>query len=117
MSKRKSNWRRDIKIVIFIILFYLLYSIGVSFRVILLLGAITLIIILLRGTIYRKIDRFLNQNFHFLSKLKPRTRKIIIIIAFVLIYVALKQIVFAILKSVGIDIQNSLAESITKSLS
>jgi len=74
------------------------------------------LLILLRGTLYKKLDDFLIGKFPSLSKQKPWVRKLIVILAFILIYILLKQIIFLILKQFGIDVQQMITESINSSI-
>jgi hypothetical protein len=116
MKKKSFDWKIYLRIFLLLVMLYLFYKFGLSIYLIVLLGVIILLLIFLRGTIYKKLDNFLISKISFLSELKPKTRKLIIIITFILFYILLKQIIFSILKLFGLDIQQMISESINNSI-
>lgn len=116
MKNKLRNWKIYLRIFLLIIMLYLFHRFGLPIYLIFLLGIIILLLIFLRGTIYNKLDYFFINRLPFLSRLRPNTRKIIIIIAFILFYILLKQIIFFILKLFGIDVQQMIFKSINNSI-
>jgi hypothetical protein len=116
MKNKLRNWKIYLRIFILMIMLYILHKFGLPIYFIFLFGIIILLLIFLRGTIYKKLDHFFISKIPFLSRLKPDTRKIIIIIVFILFYILLKQIIFFILKLFGIDVQQMIFESINNSI-
>jgi hypothetical protein len=106
------EWKNYIRIFLFGGLLYLFYSLGLSLYFIILIGAVLLLLTLLKGKLYKKLDNCLSKKFPFLSKLKPWVKKLIIVVIFILIYTLLKQIIFLVLKIVGIDIEGIISENI-----
>lgn len=116
MKKKPIEWKLHLRILLSIILLYAFYLIGFSWYVLLLIGSVIFLLIFLRGKIYRKIDSLISKIFPFLSKQKPRIKRVIIIALFILSYLALKQIIFLILRLVGIDFQTTINDEINKSV-
>lgn len=75
-----------------------------------------MLIILLKGRFYKKLENFINKKFPSISKQPSWIKKLIILIAFILIYIIIKQIIFFSLKIVGIDIRQIISESINSSI-
>lgn len=112
--KQERSWRTYIQVFIFIMLLCIFYKLDFPIHIIILIGIIILLLIILKGKIYKKLDVFLTKRFSFLSRLNPRTKKLIIILTVILVYVLLKQIIFFILKMFGIDFQKMITDSIGK---
>jgi len=106
------NWRSYVRILSLVLILYSLYIGGVPTPVILLLGVFFILLIFLRGTMYRKIDAFLISRFSFVASLPPWGQKLLILSIFILIYMGFKQILFFSLKTMGLDIQQILLESL-----
>jgi hypothetical protein len=111
----KSKIRRIYQIVfslgILILLYYLrfpIYYIGI-------MAGLIVVLILVRGKVYMKIDHLLTRFFPFLSNAKPVVRKIILIVIFVLFWILLKQAILFMLKLAGIDMQE-IANNVSKSM-
>jgi len=114
--EKKINWRLTLQLFLSILTLYLFYELGFNFYLILLIGAILLAIIIFKGKLYKRLDNFLIYKLPFLSKQKPWVRRLIVIIIFVLLYIALKQIIFLILKQFGIDFQQMISNNINQSM-
>jgi hypothetical protein len=110
-----NNLRLYFRIFVYIILLSVLYTIEVPWPVVIFLGFLFLILILLKSKLYKKIDSFFTTHFPFLSEQKPWIRKVIIIITFILIYMAIKQIIYAFLGFFGVDVQRMISDSINQS--
>ena len=109
----KVRMKIYIQVLISIGLLFFFYYLGLQLYLVVFLGLFILLIFLLKGKLYRRLDEFLTKNFLFLSKLSPRIRKLIIVAVFILVYMLLKQGIFFGLKLVGIDIQNMIMENIS----
>jgi hypothetical protein len=116
MKRGLVNWKLCLRILFSVIILYTFYKSGLPLYFIVLFGLIILLLILLKGTLYKKLDNFLGRTFPFLSKLKPWVKKLIIIAVFVLVYMILKQIIFLVLKQFGVDVQQMITNSINQSI-
>jgi len=103
------------QIIYVILILGLFYYLGFSIYLIMVLGIFFALIILLKGKLYRKVREFTDKKFPSISKLPSWIHKLIIIIAFILIYLLIKTIVFAILKFVGVDVQEIMMNNINQS--
>ncbi|GBE18442.1 hypothetical protein BMS3Abin16_01042 [archaeon BMS3Abin16] len=110
------NWKLYVRILSIMLILYSLYIGGVPTHVILLLGVFFVLLMSLRGTFYRKIDAFLVSRFSFVASLPSWGQKLLITTIFILIYVGFKQILFFSLKTMGLDLQQILMESLTPPL-
>ncbi|MFA5061057.1 MAG: hypothetical protein WC494_01950 [Candidatus Pacearchaeota archaeon] len=112
MKKEIINWKFFLRVSLLFLILFIFYKFGSPASVIVLLGFIFLLFLLLKGVLYKKIDNSLSKRFPFLSKLNPFVKKIIIIFVFVLVYIALKQVIFWVLGLFGVDVQQIINESI-----
>ncbi len=110
---KKIGWRKYFQILTVGLLLVLLYQLGLPLSSIALFGILFLLLIVLKGKLYKQFDNFLNRKFPFLSKLNPQIKKIIIVISFVLIFMLTKQLIFAVLKMYGVDIQQTITDNLT----
>lgn len=110
-------WKIYIQFIVVLALLYLLYHLGLPLYYVLLMGLLFILIIFFKGKLYRKVEEFIRKIFPSFSKLSPVVKKIIIILAFILIYFLIKQALFFILKLFGIDVQKMLLDSMNQSLS
>jgi hypothetical protein len=115
MEKESKNWKIYLRILLLLVMLYAFYKLGFPFYFIVIFGIILLPLIVLRGTIYKKLDNFLCRKLPFLLKLNPIIKKIIIIIVFILVYMAVKGIIFYILSLFGIDVQKMISEGLNQS--
>jgi uncharacterized membrane protein len=112
----KSKIRRIYQIVVSIILLGLLWYLGFPPYYIGIMAVLIIFLIFIRGRLYRGIEKFMDKIFPFLLKFKPVTRKVIIIVIFILVWILLKQIIFFILNLAGVDMQgiaNNVSQSMT----
>jgi len=116
MKKKSINWKIYLRILVLLIMLYTFYSLGMPLSFIILLGVVIIFLIFLKGTIYIKLDHFLCRKFPFLLKLHPWVKKVIIIVAFILVYMALKWIIFWILSLFGMDVQQMITQSMNQSV-
>ncbi len=87
------------------------YQLGLSLPSTIALGVIFIVLILLRDPIKRNSNRLVNEKLPFLNKLPPWLKRIIVILAFFLIYAILKQAIFYGLKLLGIDLREMILKS------
>ncbi|MCK9568279.1 hypothetical protein M0R72_05000 [Candidatus Pacearchaeota archaeon] len=99
-----------------ILILGLFYYLGFSIYFIMVIGVLFLLIILLKGKLYRKVKDFANKKFPSISKLPSWVQKLIIILAFILIYLLIKELIFFILKLGGIDVREIIVNSVNQSL-
>jgi len=107
------SWRFWLRIVAIVLMLCAFYSAGLSWEYILILGLIFIVVIFLRGKLYRKIDHLLKKHFKFMSKIKkPWVEKLIIVVVFIIVYMVIRELIYIILGLFGIDVQHALTESI-----
>lgn len=107
-----SSWRKYFQILTVGLLLIALYQLGLPWPTIALIGLLFLLLILLKGKLYKKFDHYLNQKFPVLSKLNPPIKEVIIIVAFVLTFMLIKQFVLTGLKMYGVDVQQTITNSL-----
>ncbi len=116
----RVNLRIWIRVAIILVLLFFMYLGGLPLSFIIIFGIIIIILIILRGKLYRQVDKFLKKHFKFMSKIKkPWLEKLIIIVVFVIVYLIFREVVYLILGLFGIDltnIQHVVSESINQSL-
>jgi uncharacterized membrane protein len=121
MAKKKREKKRSVKRYIQILycigILVLFYFLGFSVYFIAAMGLVFILLIFLKGKLYRKIESFMDKILPFLAKLNPTVRKIIIIFIFVLFWILLKQIILFVLKLAGIDMEKIVYESMNNSIS
>ena len=121
-SKKEDKWRDRMKWKMYLrflavaLLLYVFYTAGMPAGFIVVIGGFLILLILLRGVLYRNIDEALVKRFSFVRKMHPWTKKVLIIAIFIVIYVMLKQTVFFALNMAGIDVQQMIIESINASM-
>ena len=90
---------------------------GFSIYYLIPLAILFVLIIALKGKIYRKVQGFAEKKIPRLKKLPSWLQKAIIIVSLILVYFLIKEIVFLVLKNLGIDLQKMLIENVNRSLS
>ncbi len=110
------NKKLIFQFIYLIILLGLFYYLGFSIYFLLVLGIFFILIILLKGKLYRKINEYAIRRFSFLKKLPNWVQRLIIIFGFILIYILIKEIIFLILELFGIDIREIMINNINQSL-
>jgi hypothetical protein len=116
-NNKKSKIMKIYQIAVSVILLGLLYYLGFPLYYIGIMAVLILLLIFLKGKLYRKIESFMDKVLPFLAKLNPTVRKIIIILIFILFWILLKQIIFFGLKLAGIDMEKIIYESMNNSIS
>jgi hypothetical protein len=115
IKKKKRSVAKYIQIIYIIGLLVLFYFLKFPLPFIAGMGLVFVLIIFLKGKLYRKIESFMDKKFPFLVSLNPTIRKIIIILIFILFWVLLKQIIFMGFNLAGIDLQDIMIESLNQS--
>ncbi|MBU0586412.1 hypothetical protein KJ780_02795 [Candidatus Micrarchaeota archaeon] len=110
------DWKLLLRLLLVFLLLIMLYSIGMPINYLILLGILFLLVVLLREHIYEKIDKILIRIFPFISKWPQWIRALLVLLLFILAYALLKQLIFELLKIMGMDIQQSMVDSINNSL-
>jgi len=110
----KNNSKTYLQIITSAILLFVFYKLDFSFYFIIGMGIFILLLVLLKGKLFNKLDVFLTVKLPFLSRQSPRIKKIIIVIAFILVYIILKQIIFFVLSQFGVDVQNIILDGVNK---
>jgi hypothetical protein len=110
------NKKLIFQLIYVIILLGFFYYLRFSIYFLLGMGIFFVLIILLKGKLYRKINKFAIEKFSFLKKFPAWIQKLIIILSFVLIYILIKEIIFLILELFGINIREMMIDSINQSI-
>lgn len=87
------------------LLLYFFYLLKWPIEIIAVLGVLFILIILLRGKIWNAAEKTIEKYLPFTRTWPGWAQKLLLILVFFLIYVALKQILFFILGLFGIDLQ------------
>lgn len=110
--KVKIPWKKYFQILTGAVLLVVLYKLKLPLSSIILVGLLFVLLIFIKGRLYKKFDRFLNRRFHFLSKLNPPTKELIIVVSFVLFYALIKLIILIWLKTQGLDVQQVITDNL-----
>ena len=108
--------RTIFQIVYFAIALTFLYYLGLQLKVVISFAIIIVAFLIIKGPLYKKIDKTLTHRLKFLSKINPKLKKVIIFLIFIIIFIAIKDLIYFILNLFGIDIQKALTETINNSL-
>ncbi len=100
------------KIIFTLILLYMLYNIGMSLELILILGAISLAIIFSKDKIKKTIDEIMHNHIPGFKGQHPWVKKIILFVMIIILLLIVKQILYIILAYAGYDVQLQIANSI-----
>jgi len=106
------DWSLIARILLVVLMLYMFYSLGVPLPAIMVLGALLLAFVLLRGHAYRQIDLFLTNKFPSMAGWAPWQKMLLVTIVFLLSYILLKQAVYELLKMIGMDVQQMMLDSV-----
>lgn len=109
------NKKLIFQLIYVVALLLLFYYLNFSIYFLLVVGLFFILIIFLKGKIYKNINNFASKQIPLLKKFPNWIQKLIIIIVFILIYILIKEIIFFILNLIGIDIRGMLINSINQS--
>lgn len=112
----KDNWKKYFRILILAGLLILFYFAGMALYLIVAIGLILIFLLILKGKIYKNVEKFIENKFRFFSKIHPIWKKIFVILIFIVIYFIAREIVFSVMKVFGFDMQRVMIESINKSV-
>jgi len=109
------NKKLIFQLIYVVALLLLFYYLNFSIYFLLVVGLFFILIIFLKGKIYKSINNFASEQIPLLKKFPNWIQKLIIIIVFILIYILIKEIIFFILNLIGIDVRGMLINSINQS--
>jgi len=87
---------------------YMLCSIGLHIEVALIFGVIYLAFILLRGKLWRGVDKAIEKHLPFTRRWPDNAQKALLVAMFIVALVILKQSVYFALGLAGIDLQEAI---------
>lgn len=111
---KKGLW---FQIVFSSLILGLFYYLGASIYSIITLGIMFLLIILLKEKLYGRTKDAIHKYFPSVSKLPSWIQKIIILVLFILVYILIREIVFAVLKIAEVYVRGLMMEGINQSVS
>ncbi len=94
-----------LRIAYFVIVLYFLYAIGFSLQYVFVVAIMGIAIILLRTKMYNKIDGYFSKKIEAYKNLDPKYKRIVMFVAFIILLLIIKNIVYAILALFGFDMQ------------
>lgn len=100
---------RLLMIPLFLAIFY---QLGLPIETLILFGLLLLAFILLRGHIWKSAEHALERFFPFVKQWPEWAQKIALFVLFIIIYLVLKQIVYALLALAGIDLQTLIENAV-----
>lgn len=108
--------RLIIRIASILLMLYLFYYIGLPPIYSIFLGALAIVILLVRGHAYERINTAIDRYLSFMSNWPSWSRKLVVFLIFLVFLIVLKQAAFLAMKFAGMDIQQAMIESINKSM-
>ncbi|MFH1224257.1 MAG: hypothetical protein V1676_00455 [Candidatus Diapherotrites archaeon] len=108
-KKNLRFWFRLAMIPLFLILFW---QLGLPFEALVVLGAIMLVLVLMRGKMWRAADRAVERWLPFTKKWPDWGRKVVVVLVFIVALALLKQIVYFLLSLAGIDVQRIMIDAV-----
>jgi hypothetical protein len=87
---------------------------GLSFEALTVLGLFFIIIILLRGKMWKTAEKTIEKFFPFTKSWPGWSQKILLFILFLIIFLILKQLLYFGLNLIGIDLQTILLDAMNK---
>ncbi|MCX6768641.1 MAG: hypothetical protein NTY83_02260 [Candidatus Micrarchaeota archaeon] len=106
------DWSLITRILLVALMLYVFYVMGVPLPAVIVLGILLISFLLLRGHAYRQIDLFLTNRFPSMAGWAPWQKMLLVAVVFLLAYVLLKQAVFWLLKTAGMDVQQMMLDGI-----
>ncbi|MBN2126788.1 MAG: hypothetical protein JW703_00170 [Candidatus Diapherotrites archaeon] len=117
MDKKQLNDKKLLfRLLMVPLLLLSFYMLGMSFEVLLIIGLFFVVIILLRGKMWKTAEHVLEKFLPFTKSWPDWSQKVLLFIIFLLIFMILKQLLYFGLSFIGIDLQAILMESMTKSM-
>ncbi|MCW8966629.1 MAG: hypothetical protein OQK82_08095 [Candidatus Pacearchaeota archaeon] len=109
---RKKTIFQIFYVILILILFYYL---NVPLKIIGIFAVFFLLVILLKGKLYRKIEK-LFLDLRFFRGLNSKVKRIVIIVVFVLIFILIKQVIYFVLGLFGFDLETTLMTNINNTI-
>jgi len=85
---------------------------GVPFEGLAVIGAVFLVLVLLKGKMWRAADSAVERFLPFTKDWPDWTHRIIVVIIFIIFFMALKQVIYFALSLVGIDISELIMRAV-----
>lgn len=108
-TKKLRFWSRLVIVPIFLILFW---QLGMPFDALVVLGAIMLVLVLMRGKMWKAADNAVERCLPFTKKWPEWGRKAAVIVVFIIALSLLKQVLYFLLSLAGIDIQKMMMDAV-----
>ena len=112
---KPSDAKLGLRFLAIIVLLYYLKD-ALPLPLLAITAALLLAMLSARDALYRKVDSLIARKLPFASKLPQWARWLLVLLAFLAAYVLLKQLLFALLKLFGIDVQAQLLQALNNSL-
>ncbi len=106
------DWSLITRILLVALMLYVFSAMGVPLPAVIVLGIILVAFLLLRGHAYKRLDLFLTNRFPSMAGWAPWQKVLLVTMVFLLAYVLLKQAIFWLLKTAGMDVQQMMLDSI-----
>ncbi len=111
------NWRDGFRYGSVLLLLYIFYDLGMYVTTLAALGVMMALFLALRGTIYGKVSSALDEHVPHTKKLPGWLKYAVTLIVFLLIFIVLKEIAYAVLYYAGLDVKGEMFEAMNRSLS
>ncbi|MFH1391812.1 MAG: hypothetical protein ABIH20_05865 [Candidatus Diapherotrites archaeon] len=96
------------------VILYALYTLELPFEIIAVLGVLYIALILLRGKIWRTVERAIEKYLPFTKTWSDWKQKLLLILFFIILYFVLKQVIYFLLGFVGINLEEILLSAVNK---
>ncbi|MFH1697060.1 MAG: hypothetical protein ABH854_04095 [Candidatus Diapherotrites archaeon] len=110
MEKEKLRFYFRLAMVPLLLLSFAM--LGVPFEGLVVLGAVFLVLVLLKGKMWRAADRTVERFLPFTKNWPDWTHKLIVAIVFIIFFMALKQVIYFALSLVGIDLTELILRAV-----
>lgn len=87
------------------LLLYCFYALGMPVEALVVLGALFIALIVLRGKVWKAAEHVIERYLPFTRTWPGWAQKALIFLLFVLVYMVLKQVVYLLLGLVGVDLE------------
>ncbi|MDO8340326.1 MAG: hypothetical protein Q7T16_06745 [Candidatus Burarchaeum sp.] len=111
------HWRDALRYLLIPVSLYIFYDMGIKPATLAALGAIMLIFVALRGRIYGAVSAVLDETVPHTKKLPGWLKYAVTLAVFLLIFIVLKEIVYAALYYAGLDVKGEMFEAMNRSIS
>ncbi len=105
------NKRLIFRLAMFSLLFFILYSSGVPVDSLIFLGIFFIVLIFLRGKLWKSVKRFVDKNLKFTKNWPSWAEKLLLVVIFILFYYLLRVVIFYVLGLFGINLSQIILGS------